>query len=502
MGARFQVVVEVGQDLRKRDRILEQHADLVLAAAVRRDTAALQVLHPLVLAPSPRHQVHHRAHETLRRDHADADPRLANLRDPRRRRQQRGILDPHDPAVGGLHLVLHGGRRKDQIEAVLALQTLLHDLHVQQPEETHPIAKAQRGGRFRLVDHRRVRQPQLVEPVAQVLEVGAAGRVEPGEDHRLGLAIAGQRLGPLASAQRHRVADADIAHVLEPRRDIADVARGQDRQRAQLRREAAHLHRLEATIGRREAQRRLRRDLPINHANMRDHALVGVVFGVEDQRPQRGLAVAARRRNALHNRGEQLIDALAGLGRDVDHLVVREADDIDEFGSDRLGTRHIEVDLVDHRDHREVLLERQIDVGERLGLNAFGRVDDEQGALGRCEAARDLVGEIHVARRVDQVQLDLLTGGRRVLHAHRARLDRDPLLALQRHAVEQLRRHIARVDRPGHLEQAIRQRRLAVVDMRDDAEIADGKAVHARGAYHRTPAAFPLPALLLPRRQE
>ena len=47
---------------------------------------------------------------------------------------------------------------------------------------------------------------------------------------------------------------------------------------------------------------------------------------------------------------------------------------------------------------REALAQREVDVGERLGLDALRRVDDEDRALARLEAAADLVAEVDVAR--------------------------------------------------------------------------------------------------------
>ena len=49
-------------------------------------------------------------------------------------------------------------------------------------------------------------------------------------------------------------------------------------------------------------------------------------------------------------------------------------------------------------------LEREVDVGERLGLDALGRVDDEDRALAGLEAVADLVAEVDVAGRVDEVE--------------------------------------------------------------------------------------------------
>ena len=64
-------------------------------------------------------------------------------------------------------------------------------------------------------------------------------------------------------------------------------------------------------------------------------------------------------------------------------------------------------------------------------------------------------------------------------HAHGLRLDRDPALALELHRVEQLLLHVALGDRVGELEDAVGERRLAVVDVRDDREVADVGLVHA-----------------------
>ena len=53
------------------------------------------------------------------------------------------------------------------------------------------------------------------------------------------------------------------------------------------------------------------------------------------------------------------------------------------------------------------------------------------------------------------------------------RLDGDPALALEVHRVEHLGLHLARLQRAGELEEAIGERRLAVIDVRDDREVAD-----------------------------
>ena len=113
-----------------------------------------------------------------------------------------------------------------------------------------------------------------------------------------------------------------------------------------------------------------------------------------------------------------------------------------------------------------------MDVGERLGLDALGGVDDEDRALAGLQAVADLVGEVDVAGRVDEVQAVGLAVVRLVLEPDGPGLDRDPLLALEVHRVEDLAHHLAALDRVGQLEQPVGERRLAVIDVGDDREVA------------------------------
>jgi hypothetical protein len=86
-----------------------------------------------------------------------------------------------------------------------------------------------------------------------------------------------------------------------------------------------------------------------------------------------------------------------------------------------------------------------------------------------------------MAGRVDQLQLVGLTIVRRLVeHAHRLGFDRDPTLALEVHRVQQLGPHCAGIDGVGQLEDPVGERRLTMVDVRDDREVADVSLVSHR----------------------
>ena len=110
------------------------------------------------------------------------------------------------------------------------------------------------------------------------------------------------------------------------------------------------------------------------------------------------VGVALRRRDARDELLEHVDDALAGLGGDAPDLVRVLADQLGDLLGDALGLGAGQVDLVQARDQLEPGVDREVGVGDRLGLDALRGVDDEQRALARGQRAADLVGEVDVAR--------------------------------------------------------------------------------------------------------
>ena len=158
------------------------------------------------------------------------------------------------------------------------------------------------------------------------------------------------------------------------------------------------------------------------------------------------------RRDALDHRVEQLGHALAGLGADAQDLVGRDAEHVLDLGRVAVGVGRRQVDLVERGHDLEVVLERQVAVGQRLGLDALGRVDQQDHALAGGQRPRHLVAEVDVAGRVDQVE-DVVA----VVEAHALELDGDAPLALEVHRVEVLGPHVPGVDGAGQLEHPVGQ---------------------------------------------
>ncbi len=464
----LQLVEEVEDDLREREGVAD--LDPVLGEVVHAEEGAAALLT----------QLHDRADELGGREHGGPDDRLEHVRDLALGELAR-VGDGDFLAVLHDHPVDHVRRGGDQVEAELALQTLTDHVQVEQAEEADAEAEAERRRGLRLVDERGVVELQLVQGLAQVRVVRAVERIEAREDHRPRVLVAAEGLGGAVVQAGDGVTDLGLTDVLHAGDDVAHLADADAVGRGHLRGGDTDLQQLVGGAGGHHPDALALVQLPVDHTDVRDDATVRVVDGVEDHGAGRGVLDADRGRDRGDDLVEQRLDTETGLRRDAQHVLGLAADEVRELLGKllRLGGR--QVDLVQDGDDREVVLHRQVQVGEGLRLDALGCVHQEDGALARGEGTRDLVGEVDVPGGVDHVEdvgvaLTLARGGCPG-QPDRLGLDRDAALTLDVHAVEVLGAHLPLVDHTGDLEHPVGKGRLAVVDVRDDAEVADQRRV-------------------------
>ena len=462
-GARLQGVEEVEDDLRQRQHVVHLHAGLG------------EVVHALHGAATRLAQLHDRAHELAGGQDRGPHHRLGDGGDLALG-ELAGVGHRVRAAVLHRHLVDHGGGGGDDVQVELALQALADDLQVQQAQVAAAEAEAQGHGGLRLIGQGGVVELELVQGVAQGREVRAVHREQAGEDHGLGVLVSRQGLVGRGRRGGDRVTDLGLAHVLDPGDEVADLAGPQPRRRRGLGADDADLQQVVDGLGGEHLDALAGLEGAVDDAHVGDHAAVGVVDGVEDHGAGRGLGVAVRGRDGLDDPVEQLGHALAGLARDLEDVVDVAADE----GGDLLGVLLRlgggQVDLVEDRDDGQVPLDGHVEVGQGLGLDALGGVDQEDRALAGGQGAVDLVGEVDVPGGVDHVEgvgaRDAVVALEGPGHAHGLGLDGDAALALDVHAVQVLGTHVTGLDDAGGLEHAVGQGGLAVVDVRDDAEVA------------------------------
>ena len=147
---------------------------------------------------------------------------------------------------------------------------------------------------------------------------------------------------------------------------------------------------------------------------------------------------------------------------------VEAREQVEDLVQDGVGAPIRPVHLVDGDDRAQALLQRLGDHEFGLRQRALGRIHQHDGAVHHVENALHLAAEVGVARRVDDVDARAVPVDGRALGQ-----DGDAALALQIIAVHRLRLNLlVLAEGAGLLEQGIDQRGLAVIDVRDDRDVA------------------------------
>ncbi len=280
--------------------------------------------------------------------------------------------------------------------------------------------------------------------------------------------------------ERHGVADLGGLQRLDAGDDEADLAGRQLVACDRIGREHAELLDAVDRIAGHHADPLALRQRTVDDPHQHHDADVVVEPRVDDHRAQRRVEDAARRRHAMHDGLEDLVDPFAGLGAAGNRVIGIDADHVLDLGTRarRIGLRKIH--LVEDRNDLDTEVERGVAIGNRLRLDTLAGVDDEERTLAGRQRAADLVREVDVARRVDEVQVVGAAVTRLVFERRGLRLDRDAALSLDVHRVEHLLFHLAIAQSAATLDQSIGECRLAVVDVGNDREIAD--VIHAEGS--------------------
>ena len=233
----------------------------------------------------------------------------------------------------------------------------------------------------------------------------------------------------------------------------------------------------------------VRRRVEVGHQRLQRMRLVVLRCGdvVEDHLEQRLEAVgtAGHAREQVGVGGVERGAAVAGVAvddREVDLVLVGvEVEEQLLHLVHHLGHPCVAaIDLVHHQDDGQARLERLAQHEAGLGQRALAGVDEQQHAVDHRETSFDLAAEVGVAGGVDDVDLHVAVADGGVLGQ-----DRDALLALQVHGVhDPVGDLLVGAERAGLAEHGVDQRRLAVVDVGDDGDVAEGVAARKSARGH------------------
>ena len=314
---------------------------------------------------------------------------------------------------------------------------------MEQPKKAAAKPKPQGYGGLRLEDDGGVVQAKFLQCVPKLRVVVSLHGIETAEHDALDLTVPGKRLRSGVPRIGNRVPNVRLGQGFDAGGHVTDLSRPQPLDGREGGTEHPYLVHGIGHVGRHEQDILSRGQGSVHDPHVADDASIVVVHGIEDQSLKGGVRVPPRGRNRPDDALQNLVDPPPVLRAGQDGVVGIQPHHVSDLLFGALGVGRGEVDFIDHRQNFESLLDRLIGVGNRLRLDPLRRVHDQERPFAGCQGARYLVAEVHVARRVDEVQNPFFTVRGRVVHTHRHQLDRDAPLPLQREGVQQLISHIS-----------------------------------------------------------
>ena len=125
------------------------------------------------------------------------------------------------------------------------------------------------------------------------------------------------------------------------------------------------------------------------------------------------------------------------------------------------------------------MIQRQIDICKSLGFNALGGIYHQNGAVTGGQTSGHLIVEVHVARRVDQIENIFLSVFCLVDNADCLGLDGYAPLPLQIHVIQNLGLHFPLCQKSCLFNNPVRQGGFSMVYMCDDTKITDFTLVNS-----------------------
>ena len=344
---------------------------------------------------------------------------------------------------------------------------------MEKAQETATEAETQRRRALRLEGEGRIVELEPVQGLAEIRVSIAVDRVKAAKDHGAAPAVTGQgrrrRVRSLGNGLPHPA----VTDGLDAGVNITDLSGLENSGLFPFRSEDPNPRHLRFPARGHHANPHSAFQHAIDDPHVGDDPQIGVEVTVEDERLQRLIRVSRRRRNVLNHTLQDVGDAPAFLGAGQHALGNVDGQRLVHLLHDPVRVRRREVDLVDDRQDGQIVIHGQAHVGQGLSLDPLGGVHHQDGALAGRQAARHLIGEVDVARSVDEVQLVVETVRGLVGQSHRGHLDGDSPLPFQLHLVQDLFPHLPGIHGVGRLQQPVGQSRLPVVDVGDDAEVPD-----------------------------
>ena len=374
-----------------------------------------------------------------------------------------------------LHLTLLGvadiadvGHGGNDVHVELTVKAFLHNLHVKQTEEATAEAKAESHTGLGREGQRGIIQLQLLKRGTQVLILRRVNGVDTRKDHRLHFleTLNGCRAG--AGHMGDGVAHLHLLRILNATDDIAHVARPQFLTGYHVHLQHANLVGIILHTRIEELHQVAFADASVHYFEIGNDASERVEHRVKNQRLQRSIGVAYGMGDTVDNSIEYLPYPFARLSAGTYDFGRVATNEVNYLVLHFVGHGRGHVNFVDNGNYLQVMVNSHIEVRDSLRLHPLRGIYHQQCTFAGSYTAAHLIREVHMSRRINQIQ-DILLTTTHILHLYGVTLDGNTALTLQFHIVKHLA--LSHLNSVCSLKQPVGQRRLTVVNMCNNAEV-------------------------------
>ena len=370
-------------------------------------------------------------------------------------------------------MINNAGSSGYQVQVELTLQPCGNDVHVQQTQEAAAEAVAQCHGSFRVKGKGSVVHPQLFQRILQCRVVRTIRRINAAIHHGRYVTVAGKWFFGRTCSIRDGIAYTGITHILNGSSHVANIAGQKTLARLIPGCKGAYFHNIEFAAGCHEPHPHAGFQAALLDTNEADGATIIVIESVKNQCLQGRLFIACGGRNKLDDGLQHIAHIQACFRGNARSLRRIETDNFLDFIPHFLRLSGRQINFVDYRDDFQVMIQCHITIGQGLGFNTLRSVDHQQGTFAGSQCTADFISKVNMTGGIDQIQGIGFSILRFVLHAYSLALNGDATFALQLHAVKNLVDHLSLLEDAGHFQNAICQSGLAVINMGNDAKIAN-----------------------------
>ena len=272
---------------------------------------------------------------------------------------------------------------------------------------------------------------------------------------------------------RNRIAHGDIFYAFDTRGDITDFACGKRLLRLKPGVERADFRNVELLAPRKCLYSRTLADGTVHNSHKADNAFEIIVITVENKGFERRVVIAFRRRNKGYYLFQNLVDIDSVFGGNSRSVRAVQPDYVFDFFRSLVRVGGGKVDFIDYGYDFEIVIKREIAVGEGLSLDSLRCVDNKYRPLARGERTGNFICEVDVSRGVDKIENIILSVLGFIRHSDGRELYGYAPFSFEVHRVEELIFHISLGNLTGKLHNSVRQRRFAVVYMGYYAKVSD-----------------------------